>query len=60
MLSVSQCGGGSVFLRLFAAILAELLYPPGRERLWEVTIGSLDVGAAVAVGLMLEGTLRER
>ena len=41
-------GGGSVCLRL-AAIGADL-YSPGRERLWEVTIGSLAVGAAIAVG----------
>ena len=48
VVTVGGGGEGSVCLRL-AAIGAEL-YPPGRESLWEVTIGSLAVGAAIVVG----------
>ena len=47
ILSGSQLRG-SVWLRLAAIVVG--LYPPGRERLWEVTIVSLVVGAVVAVG----------
>ncbi len=53
---LSQLFGGSVCLRL-AAVGAEL-YPPGRERLWEVTMGSLAVGAVVAVGSGAGGSSR--
>ena len=49
-------GGGPVGFTVTGVCMASLsgvvvgLYPPGRERLWEVTIVSLVVGAVVAVG----------
>ena len=48
-------GGDPVGLTVTGVCMASLsgdrcgLYPPGRERLWEVTIVSLVAGAVVAV-----------